>query len=497
MTKLSAIIYTDGSARPNPGTMSGWGNYGYTYTETIPYDKPKDTKGLKVTTEVVKGAGGKPAEPVKIKEWNSWGGLKGVADNNEGEIYAITNAINYAIDNNIHELEVRSDSQIALNGATKWIKGWKGRGWKKGDGTAPKYIPQWQAMDEAIIKAENIKVTYTWVKGHSGNVGNDKADECAKKGGALAGAGKYDPVHVDIMEVQLDKNDEPKVVKPKKPKTPPFNRLLTHSKWYFTTNTGKQHSQDGRNVYRLGIHSENELHGKRVSDASNSVVFLKEEDKVMEAIRVKQDTISNEYVVPVFGKFDTIRSSKNYPEIYHGGTDYLEVGLRQPTLSTLSKQVLTEPAHPPGLAFIGLETLDHLEFRLEEYLNPKNGELVKGKKTSQMVSTDVTDKFYVKDTDSKGKIKLTPSKEILDNAKFITVPVGWMSGKRKGTKDVVLTVGMDAPTKNMLNALSKEEPTVTVVTWPESKETIRYAVVVETKDDVALYAATYSNMCLV
>ena len=494
MTKLSAIIYTDGSARPNPGKMSGWGNYGYTYTETIPYDKPKDTKGLKVTSEVVKGAGGKPAEPVKLKEWNSWGGLKGIADNNEGEIYAITNAINFAIDNNIETLEVRSDSKIALNGATKWIDGWKNRGWKKGDGTAPKYIPQWKALDTAIINASNINITYTWVKGHSGNVGNDKADECAKKGGALAGAGKYDPVHEDIMEVTIDKDDKPKVVKPKKPKTPPYNRLLTHSKWYFTTNTGKQLSKDGRNVYMLGIHSENELHGKRVSDASNSVVFLKEEDKVMEAIRAKQDSLADDYVVPVFGKFDTIRSSKNYPEIYHQGTDYMEVGLRQPTLSTLGKQVLTEPAHPPGLAFIGLETLDHLTTRLEEYLDPKT---VKGKKGSEMVSTDVTDKFYVTDEDSKGKIKLTPSKEILDNAKFITVPVGWKSGKRSGTKDVVLTVGMDAPTKNMLNALSKEAPTIKVITWPESKETIRYAVVVETKDDVALYASTYSNMCLV
>lgn len=494
MTKLNAIIYTDGSARPNPGTMSGWGNYGYTYTETITYDKPTDTKGLKVTTEVVKGTDGKPAEPVKLSEWQSWGGLKGRCDNNEGEIYAITNAINYAIDNDINNLEIRSDSKIALNGATKWIDGWKARGWKKGDGVAPSYLPQWKMLDTAIIDASNINIKYTWVKGHSGNVGNDKADECAKKGGALAGSGVYEPVHETILEIAEDGKDKGKSVKPKKPKTPPYNRLLLHSKWYFTTNTGKQLSRDGRNVYMFGVHSDDELHGKRVSDASNSVVFLKEENKVLETLRTKQDSVGNEYIVPIYGRFDTIRSSKIYPEIYHNGADYLQVGLRVPTLSTVGEQVLTNPAHPPGLAFIGLETLDHLTARLEEYLDPKG---VEGKKKSEMVSTDVTDKFYVSEEDSKGKVKLVPSKDIVENAKFLTVPVGWKSGKRSGTKDVVLTVGMDAPTKNMLTAMAKESPTITVITWPESKQTIRYAVVVETEDDVALYASAYSNLCLV
>lgn len=494
MSKLSAIIYTDGSARPNPGPMSGWGNYGYTYTETITYDKPKDTKGLKVTTEVVKDKDGKPAEPVKKKEWQSWGGLEGRCDNNEGEIYAITNAINYAIDNEITNLEIRSDSKLALNGASDWMPKWKARGWKKANGGDVPYQNQWEMLDNALTNAGNINLTWTWVKGHSGNVGNDKADECAKKGGALAGAGNYETVHEMIMEVTEDDKGKEKVVKPKKPKTPPYNRLLMHAKWYFTTNTGKLTSKDGRNVYMFGVHSENELYGKRVSDASNSVVFLKEENKVLESLRTKQDEVADEYIAPIYGKFDTIRSSKVYPEIYHNGCDYLQVGLRTPTLSTVNEQVLTEPARPTGLAFIGLETLDHLTTRLEEYLDPKTNTSKKG---SEMVITDVTDKFYVSDTDSKGKVKLIPSKEISDNAKFLTIAAGWKSGKRSGTKDVVLTIGMDAPTKNMLNAMSKENPTIKVVTWPESKQTIRYAVVVETEDDVGLYASAYSNLCLV
>lgn len=494
MTKLNAIIYTDGSARPNPGTFSGWGNYGYTYTMSETYDKPSDTKGLKVGQEVVKGKDGKPAEPVKIEEWVSWGGLKGVCDNNEGEIYAITNAINFAIDKQIDNLEIRSDSQLALKGATEWMKGWKKRGWKKSNGGDAPYIPQWKMLDEAQIKADNVNITYTWVKGHSGNVGNDKADECAKKGGTLAGVGNYETVFEPILETGTEGKSEGKPVKVKRPKVPPYNRLMLHSKWYFSTNVDKQVSVDGRSVYMFGVHSDNDLYGKRVSDASNSVVFLKEEDKVLEALRKKQNEVGDEYAVPVYGKFDAIRATATYPEIYLDGTDYLQVGITTPTLSTIAGNVLTEPARPLGLAFIGMETLDHLTSRLEEYLNPNFEGL---SKKSEMCSVDVTDFFYVSTEDSKGKVKLTPSKDILDNAKFLTVKADWKSGKRTGTKEVVLTIGMDAPPKNMLTALAKETPTIKVITWPESKQTIRYAVVVETKDDVALYASAYSNLCLI
>jgi ribonuclease HI len=492
--KLNAIIYTDGSARPNPGTYSGWGNYGYTYVDSVTYDVPDNTKGLKVNTETTKGEDGKPAEPVKIEEWNSWGGLKGIADNNEGETFAITNAINYAIDKGITNLEIRSDSQFALKSAGEWLKGWKGRGWKKANGTSAPYLEHMKLLDTAITNATNVKIKYTWVKGHSGNVGNDNADICANKGGTLAGAGIYEPVFEPILETGTDGKNEGKPVKPKKDKVPPYNRLMQHSKWYFSTNTDKQISLDGRSIYLFGIHSDNDLYGKRVSDACNSVVFLKEEMKVLEAIRDKQNEVGDEYAVPIYGRFDAIRSTKTYPDIYRDGTDYLQVGMTTPTLTTVEGNILTEPARPLGLAFIGMETLDHLTDRLEEHLNP---DFRKGKKKSEMISVDVTDFFYVEEEDSKGKVKLTPSKAILDNAKFLTVSAEWKSGKRTGNKDVVLTIGLDAPTKNMLNAMSKDNPTIKVITWPESKQTIRYAVVVETKDDVALYASAYSNLCLV
>lgn len=487
MTKLSAVIYTDGSARPNPGTFSGWGNYGYTYKESVTYEKPSDTRGLKVTQEVVVNRDGKPAEPVKLSEFQAWGGLEGIADNNEGEIQGITAAINYACDWGVKNLDIRSDSQLALKGASEWMPKWEARGWKKSNGGDVPYQEYWKALKAAKVRAADINIKWTWVKGHSGNVGNDKADDCAKKGGSLAGIGRYEPV----FETILEESSEGVAVKPKvkKVKVPPYSRLLMHSKWYFSTNTGAQQSKDGRNIYLLGIHSENDLYGKRVSDAANSVVFLKEEEKVLELVRAKQDDYADEYVIPVYGRLDSIRSSKNYAELFREGTDYLQRGITTPTLSTTSGVLLTEPASPARLAFIGLEALDHLTSRLEEYI-------AKDAK-SEMGIVDITDRFYESTTDSKGKVKLSPTKEIVDNAKFLNVKADWKSGKRTGSKEVVLTIGLDAPTKNMLNAMSKETPSIKVITWPESKQTIRYAVIVETDKDVALFASTYSNLCLV
>ncbi|MDW9547717.1 ribonuclease H [Sinorhizobium meliloti] len=81
---------------------------------------------------------------------------------------------------------VWSDSTYCVNGSTKWMHGWKRRGWKKPGNEEVKNLDLWQAIDAALSGADQI--TIRWCKGHAGIVGNERADELSNVGiASLAG----------------------------------------------------------------------------------------------------------------------------------------------------------------------------------------------------------------------------------------------------------------------------------------------------------------------
>ena len=70
-----------------------------------------------------------------------------------------------------------TDSKYVLEGATKWIQGWKKNGWRTSAKKPVKNIDLWQRLDAA---AQPHRVHWAWVKGHSGHVENDRADALAR-----------------------------------------------------------------------------------------------------------------------------------------------------------------------------------------------------------------------------------------------------------------------------------------------------------------------------
>ena len=79
---------------------------------------------------------------------------------------------------------ITTDSQYVRDGITKWIKGWKKRGWKTVKGDLVKNADLWMRLDKAVSKHET---NWQWVRGHSGNADNERVDALAK---AAARAGK-------------------------------------------------------------------------------------------------------------------------------------------------------------------------------------------------------------------------------------------------------------------------------------------------------------------
>lgn len=74
---------------------------------------------------------------------------------------------------------VTTDSQYVKNGITQWIHNWKRNGWKTAAKKPVKNEDLWRALDEQVSRH---KVTWKWVKGHSGHPENERADQLANRG---------------------------------------------------------------------------------------------------------------------------------------------------------------------------------------------------------------------------------------------------------------------------------------------------------------------------
>jgi ribonuclease HI len=143
MSKMNevVIIYTDGACRGNPGP-GGWG---------VILSYKGNTKEL-------------------------YGGERETT-NNRMELLAVINALETLT--KPCAVRVNSDSKYVLQGITEWMENWKKRGWKTASKSPVKNEDLWRRLDAARLPHD---IEWKWVKGHSGDAGNDRADQLANLG---------------------------------------------------------------------------------------------------------------------------------------------------------------------------------------------------------------------------------------------------------------------------------------------------------------------------
>ncbi|EON22711.1 ribonuclease H [Nocardioides sp. CF8] len=105
--------------------------------------------------------------------WASGGWPHGT--NNMGELMAVLDLLQQTahLDDELH---VFCDSTYVINAVTKWMAGWKRKGWKKGDGKPVINVELMKALDAAM---QGRRVRFEWVKGHAGHELNEAADRLA------------------------------------------------------------------------------------------------------------------------------------------------------------------------------------------------------------------------------------------------------------------------------------------------------------------------------
>jgi ribonuclease HI len=98
------------------------------------------------------------------------------ATNNQGELKAVLELFR-ATELVNDDLLILCDSQYVINAVTKWMPGWKRKGWRKGDGKPVLNLDLLKELDEAIA---GRRYRFEWVRGHVGHVLNEAADTRAR-----------------------------------------------------------------------------------------------------------------------------------------------------------------------------------------------------------------------------------------------------------------------------------------------------------------------------
>ncbi|MDL2191940.1 ribonuclease HI [Cobetia sp. LC6] len=134
------VIHTDGACRGNPGP-GGWG-----------------------------------AILVSGKHRKELNGNEAQTTNNRMEMMAAVEALT-ALTKRC-QVVLWTDSEYVKNGITKWVHGWVKRGWKTAAKQPVKNEDLWKAL---LAQSERHDIEWRWVKGHSGDEGNERADALANE----------------------------------------------------------------------------------------------------------------------------------------------------------------------------------------------------------------------------------------------------------------------------------------------------------------------------
>ncbi|TVU70042.1 ribonuclease HI [Cobetia crustatorum] len=134
------VIHTDGACRGNPGP-GGWGAI------LVSGKHRKELKGSERETT-----------------------------NNRMEMTAAIEALK-ALTKRC-DVVLWTDSEYVKNGITKWVHGWIKRGWKTAAKQPVKNEELWKAL---LAQSERHAIEWRWVKGHSGDEGNERADSLANE----------------------------------------------------------------------------------------------------------------------------------------------------------------------------------------------------------------------------------------------------------------------------------------------------------------------------
>lgn len=485
--QLGCVMYVDGGCRPGythepDAKYGGWGIHGYTYPLNTPPTQKRTKKDVPTNAGYQLGDTTKHEDQVVPNAYiDAYGSMSNKDSSDKAELTGFKQAIALVKKGDYKEAHLLLDNRYVIDGVTQLYPKWVSMDWRKTDGSNYANRALWEDIMSVYQPLSNdVNIKITWVNGHSGNLGNDRADYLATKGLYLGRNGVLDKTNITFSPI----------VKYRDPK-PEINRLFAKSRWYFNTRVVEPMlSKDGRYVYHCGSHgSDDSLIGKRMADAVSTVIFTKEKQHVLEAVRQRHiELVPNPLNDLCMARLDTLLLPRIYDEIEKDGINVLSLAprkLRIQGLCTIDEQEVTRIIQPSGLTFKLIEVHNFMEAELEKFLEGKG------------TITEVTEYIYETKLPDDKKKKAEPVTDVLitpsDKAIKLLVNV---DDNKENKHMVTLTVGIDAPPRELMRAIAPRQPKVYILVWKLSEYAFKHAMVFDLQDDIMMWMGKDSSMTL-
>lgn len=480
------VIYTDGSARPNPGNI-GWGVHGFLYT-TEPTARGSGLSSQLLTKQgyVPFSQKGKADLAIvhPIEYYDFFGAGEITASNNAAEVDALYYALEKLKTADVEVIQVYTDSEYLRRGLNEWVHQWADRNWRREDGSPIPNAFHWKRLLDEFntVKARGIKLTIDWVKGHSDNFGNIIADKLA----TIAVLYSMDQVRHSECQVSPAQGYWKSEVE-----RHPF---IHFKRMYF--NSTPEFNVSGQ-YYIAEPGGDDFVVGKKLPETSFSVVKLKEPDRVIEVVKSCQFEAANAINAIMFMRLEKVYSPDVFPYIeQHGKYALLQSARSSLGLSFLDKTPVTLEINPSGQSLRAIESFGFLEELLERFEHLDAGIEDPSIERTCFEAHDITDRFYLREERIKKKetvieCKLNPQFGVGFKDLMVDIHID-----HEGTPCAVkvpLILGGDLPPRNSLKRIETLSPKVTLLTWKEAKQSVRFACVVEVTSGIGIWSNFFAD----
>lgn len=474
------VLYTDGSFRQN---KAGWGVHGYTYTNVA-----MSTKLPQKQQPTSKGYADVPAnETCTVLEYiDGFGPVTNNPTNNTAELSAAIKGFEIAKQHSVKNLTMWMDSEYVRKGLTQYVNKWIANGWTKVDGNPVANRDYWEnllALKTDYTKSGG-KLALQWIKGHSGDIGNDKADENSVLGGGTKGTA---PTMVVTEPGAIEKLKKT-VVNPLILESRLLCSVGKHVKptgYYYMYNLGRMHTYGGkpRDTKLDKLVKADLLLGRRISEATLGVYKSKEPEEYLDSvIQMHSDAFGGEMdqlaIINLSAAFSKVARHKIETIGVAGLQQYPENNI----LATSDFVLVSKTLEPPRLAFQAVSAFGILQRQLDDFLSGDPG--------ASVDVIDVTSSFFETIEGKKPVHRLL--KTITSSTPSIDITLDYKGHKIK----VKLVVGIDIPARNQLARIGAGEAKVSVLISASGPNAYTFSTVFNTDDGDAIFASPYTQFIL-
>lgn len=474
------VLYTDGSFRQG---KAGWGVHGYTYKDVV-----LTTKTANKQQPTSKGYFDVPLEKTctVVDYIDAYGPVLDNPTNNTAELSAAINGFEIAKQHNVSNLTMWMDSEYVRKGITDYVTKWAANGWVKVDGNPVANRGYWEKLLQLKNdwNAAGHQLSLQWVKGHSDDLGNDKADANA----VLGGGSKTPTAKVVVIEAESVN----------KLKKKPVNALILESRllctvgkevqpdgYYYMYNLGRMHSYGGkpRDTKLDKLVKSDLLLGRRISEATFGVFKAKEPEEYLDTVvKMHCDRYGTEVDQLAIVNLLSVFNKNTRHRIETVGIDGLQQFEEHCILATPDDVLVSMTLVTPRLAYEAVNMFGILQRQLDEFLEAKTG--------TGVDILDVTEHFF--ETIEGKKVKHQLLKSITTQTQAVEIPFEYKGHKIKAK----LVLGIDIPGRNQLNRIGQDPASVHLLVTCQGPNAYSFSTVFKTEDGTAIYASPYTQFIL-